>query len=396
MAAVRSLLRTSAPTWSTNWTFASPSIGASSVEFIVMHDRSIDVILNDQRGEGFVKQVFSAVLTDQCLTNPPATVIDIGANTGYYSMLSAAHGCAVVAIDAQPGCSKWFEAARSANEANSSHGSMRFAPSSVKMVNRPVRKGNAKIDMDMYSCWVMHKSDVRVHSKRPIAGRVAVEPLGVQELTTLVASSRPIVLAKVDVEGAELDVLEALHPLLPRISNLEVELAPGWWPLYAKRSSEDRAAARMAASAARKAGRGAWGSGGWSKGVGRPAGGSAPQDKLVHIVGSGSGGSNRVTMLASEVARIRQAGATQLSRLLRPLAKGGGGFALALASNGKLFAREERLHEFLLRMGSNGYWDQLDMWFARNGTTVRRARRLICLRRQTHKSQRAALQLCGE
>ena len=103
--------------------------------------------------------------------------------------------------------------------------------------------------------------------------------------------------------------------------------------------------------------------------IGRPAGGSAPQDKLVHIVGSGSGGSNRVTMLASEVARIRQAGATQLSRLLRPLAKGGGGFALALASNGKLFAREERLHEFLLRMGSNGYWDQLDMWFARNGTT---------------------------
>ena len=35
-----------------------------------------------------------------------------------------------------------------------------------------------------------------------------------------------VLLAKVDVEGAELDVLEALGPLLARISNLELELAP--------------------------------------------------------------------------------------------------------------------------------------------------------------------------
>ena len=47
----------------------------------------------------------------------------------------------------------------------------------------------------------------------------------------------PVLLAKVDVEGAELRVLESLLPLLRRklIANLIVELTPGWWPGGEKR-----------------------------------------------------------------------------------------------------------------------------------------------------------------
>ena len=97
MAAVRTLAKTSLQRWS--W---SDDDSLDNVTFTITHDRSIDVILNNQRGEGFVKQVFR-VLLSQCAIPGTGSVIDIGSNTGYYSMASAAHGCPVLAVDAQPG-----------------------------------------------------------------------------------------------------------------------------------------------------------------------------------------------------------------------------------------------------------------------------------------------------
>ena len=42
----------------------------------------------------------------------------------------------------------------------------------------------------------------------------------------------PLLLAKVDVDGGELGVLESLLPLMKRrqILNLVIEITPGWWP----------------------------------------------------------------------------------------------------------------------------------------------------------------------
>lgn len=47
-------------------------------------------------------------------------------------------------------------------------------------------------------------------------------------------------------------------------------------------------------------------------------------------------------------------------------------------------------------MGSNGYWNQADVWFARDAATLRRARRLICLRQQRHRSEALAIKFCGD
>ena len=135
--AIRTLMQTSLE----RWTWSQRKVG-DAVPFVAIHDRSLDVILNkcapverecgsdrkladvrsasrarSQRGEGFGKQVFRLVLAG-CTKAGAGSVLDIGANNGYYSMASAAHGCPVRASDAQPGCKQWLEAARAANHHN--------------------------------------------------------------------------------------------------------------------------------------------------------------------------------------------------------------------------------------------------------------------------------------
>ena len=100
-----------------------------------MHDESIDVILNDRRAEGFVKAIFRLACA-RCA--PGNIVLDIGANTGYYSMLAGAHGCSVLALDAQPGCAPFFESARDANVAAG-----RFGADRVRLIPRPVDDAEA-------------------------------------------------------------------------------------------------------------------------------------------------------------------------------------------------------------------------------------------------------------
>ena len=415
---IRTLMRTSVPEWSWNWSWTRPN-GAESVDFITINDRSIDVILNNERGEGFVKQVFLAVLLGCSTVHAPPLVLDIGANVGYYSMLSAAHGCAVLAVDAQPGCAQWFESARAANAGNVSSlrapadvrsvRSDRFARSSIRLVTRPISSSPTPIEIDAYSCWVMHKTDIRLRRrrrKRAVAtvtaaaaggaavpaddfglpqGRVAALPLGARELIALTAAPlgtrvahdaegvvgpghadvpplagrARILLAKVDVEGAELGVLRVLAPLLPQIANLVVEIAPGWWPLYANRS-------------------------------GSPAA-TAASEAMVRVVGMRDV-VHRIR--ASEVAAGRRGGAGLLARLLTPLSSGGAGFAAALTSTNKLLLDAAQLRAYVLQMGGNGYWNQEDVWFARDATSLQRARRLICLRRRTHRSEAVARKSC--
>jgi hypothetical protein len=467
---VRALLETSVPIWNYNWTWLAPHGEARQLRFVVSHDRSIDVILNNQRGEGFVKQVFLATLAG---CSGSMTVLDIGSNTGYYSMLAAAHGCSVLAIDAQPGCAQWFEWARNANHANHSRvGSQQFSARSVRIVTRPVSNSRAPVEVDQFSCWVMHKTDIRLRRRRrraaaaaaaaaaeaaeaaaaapPAAGeagesgeageavgngKVAAHPLGFTELGALLSSGAPsaivsssdtsgssgtsssssgtnggaradrsegahlgippVLLAKVDVEGAELGVLAAIYPLLPRVRNLLVEIAPGWWPLYSNSSAKrivgvlDQSHSRARTTTTTTTTTGGGGGGGRSGGGGGGRSGGA--DTLVRVVGQ----LNRVHELPlAEATRIRSEGAGAIAQLLAPVAEGGAGFSAALTSNGRAFFGAEPLRDFLIHMGSNGYWHQVDVWFSRDAPALRRARRLVCLRQQKYRNEKAARRMC--
>jgi len=342
-----------------------------------------------------VKQVFRLVLMG---CSSAHTVVDVGANTGYYSMASAAFGCRVLAFEAQPGCRQWWEAARLANDANVTRANgvggpfSYFDTSRVKLVTRPVSAHPATVEIDQWACWVMHKIDQRLRRRQrrrhgvddasppasalasvsgppppppppPLAvdpeaharpGKLALRPIGAAELTALLAPSERVLLTKVDTEGAELAVLGALEPLLPRTEHLIVEVAPGWWELYRNRTAR-----------------------------------------------SGRGGERHTTRgdghapLTSEVAasmQLRANGAQQLSRLLTPQSKGGWGFAAALTSNGRHFTDAATFHEFIVHMGSNGYWHQQDVWFSRDAATVARARLIICKQQQSSvRASRCAL-----
>jgi hypothetical protein len=303
-------------------------------------------------------------------------------------MASAAHGCPVLAVDAQPGCKQWFEAARAANHANASQRAAAFfSPKRVRIVTRPISQSTAPIEIDKWACWVMHKIDKKAKRRRPgqrsapppppppppltqsttaedsawshVAlqgeellvreGAIAVRPMDSTELLRMLPPPHRILLAKVDTEGAELSVMSALEPMLPRIANLLVELAPGWWSLYTNRTA--------------RAG----------EGRGKRQGAHAARSSAVAL---------------SLDSRVQ--GADQLSRLLGAEDLGGHGFQAALTSTGKYFANAERFRDYIIHMGSNGYWNQADIWLSRDAALVRRAQHLICMRQQAGARARAA------
>ena len=53
-------------------------------------------------------------------TASPPLVLDVGANAGFYGILSLAYGANVVFFDAQPSCWQWIESALHANSVYSS------------------------------------------------------------------------------------------------------------------------------------------------------------------------------------------------------------------------------------------------------------------------------------
>ena len=75
------------------------------------------------------------------------------------------------------------------------------------------------------------------------------------------------------------------------------------------------------------------------------------------------------TAAAAAAMAIRLDGAEQLSRLLRPPSDGATA-RTALTSTGKL-GRADRFQDYLMRMGSNGYWNQVT--FGLRATATRRA-----------------------
>jgi FkbM family methyltransferase len=309
------LLTTSLPSWS--WQPETPQ----TLSFTVVQDEHTDVILRDGRAEGFVKAVFRLACSS-CASAGQHIVMDIGANTGYYSMLAGAHGCSVLALDAQPGCAPWFESARLANVAAGHFGADR-----VRIITRPVDDAAALVDVTADSCWVMHKTTKRARPKPPGEGRLRLEPIGGVELAGLLPSG-PIALAKVDCEGAELGVLRSLAPLLPRIENLVVELAPGWWSHFENTSAS----------------------------ANRGGGGKMPRQRRPG---------------QHWPAQSRESGATQVALLLRR------GYRSCLTSTGRQFTDAAALRRYLLRFPSNGFWAQVDMWCARDAVVQTRARRLL-------------------
>ena len=194
----------------------------------VVSGESLEWVLKQSRGEAMVTFVVR-LLSSQCKSSSRGDImIDIGANEGYYGLLSASLGCRVLAFEPQPGCRAKIDAAIAFN---------RFAHS-MRVVGQPVAPAPSKtlwlpsrgcrmmgIPTDMRGSQVQRSRFTSVHTVTLDEG---IGGKGAQVIGAL--SNARISLVKVDTEGAELSVLQSmLVPTLGRIDNIVVETSPGWW-----------------------------------------------------------------------------------------------------------------------------------------------------------------------
>ena len=92
----------------------SPSVATASdsppaQQLYIVDHASAKWIRRENRGERLVKLAFRR-LASECQKSR-RLIIDIGANAGYYGLISATLGCQVAAFEPQPGCQKAIEAA---------------------------------------------------------------------------------------------------------------------------------------------------------------------------------------------------------------------------------------------------------------------------------------------
>ena len=251
MPSEASFLLDTVPRWS--WPGDAPrsSPRPENVSFYVSRSPGLKFLLTDARGEGFVKDVFRLLASGCSHEASPATIVDIGANTGFYSMLAAAMGCTVIAFEPQPGCRPSFEAARVRNA---------LGQNKVRYIPKPVSSRAAVIEVPSRGCAVTNQAKTEVKTEvgsqpeakgggragggragrrrrgggkggkgggRRDPGTTTVSTVSMEEV--LRGSSARVRLVKIDTEGAEVNVLRSLLPVLPQLDNLVVETSVGWW-----------------------------------------------------------------------------------------------------------------------------------------------------------------------
>ena len=318
----QSFLLESVPRWS--WPGETPA----NTTFYVARSRGLRFVQTDARGEGFVKDVFRLMASGCATEASPSPVVDVGANTGYYSMLAAALGCPVIAVEPQPGCRPSFDAALARNGQWS--GRVRFVP-------QPLSSRQALIEVPTRGCAVTNQAKVEVGgasapgraARRAARSGPAERPRrrggggggggGVTLIPTVSmqevlqggdgsGGSARVRLVKIDTEGAEVVVLRSVLPVLARVDNLVVETSVGWWQRRYNVSRDEGA------------------------------------------------------QLYASLLEVH-------------------GFPLARVSTGRLLESGEQVRSYIQNAPRDGYWGQVDIWFARDAALLRRASPLMRARK---------------
>lgn len=154
---------------------------------------------------------------------PGRVFVDVGANIGYFSLEAArlvGPEGRVVAIEAAP----WISEELHENVVRNGQEGI------VRLVNKAVsdRLG----DLDLYAGPVQNMGLTTTVSSRGFQKQSTIEaaPLG-SILTTEEIKRAQII--KIDVEGAEVKVLDGMRPLIDTLADdveILLELSPAWWP----------------------------------------------------------------------------------------------------------------------------------------------------------------------
>jgi FkbM family methyltransferase len=203
--------------------------GSDNIEFYMYNKVNNINWIQTQRGEQFVTSVFMLALGDgDWVHDDRAVVLDIGANAGFYGLLSASLGYQTVLFDPQPQCASRILLALRANGflerarvvvhpvSNAIGGSIRVSNASVCEGRFPINEieNNGKIAAEHSGS----AFDVATVSVRDVLGPQV---------------DWQIMVVKVDTEGHELYVLRDLLPFFrtKQISHAVVELSPRMWRL---------------------------------------------------------------------------------------------------------------------------------------------------------------------
>ncbi|MEO0391123.1 MAG: FkbM family methyltransferase [Pseudomonadota bacterium] len=170
-------------------------------------------VIKTARAEGFMDGVCSAL-------RPGDTVIDLGANVGDVSARLLATGASVIAFDPEPWAVEKLRT-RFADEAHFTlHNAAVGVTSGTARLNRASDFGDGSVGASVKSTLLDGGRGMSEDSS------VEVEVINfVQFLTDLLDQGADIRLIKMDVEGAELDLLEAMDDagLIPKIHCIVVE-----------------------------------------------------------------------------------------------------------------------------------------------------------------------------
>ena len=179
-------------------------------------------------------------LFDTILQSPPShrqpIVLDVGANSGYYSLLAASHNASVYAFELQRTCVAGIKDRLTANP---------HLQSNVMVFN--VGLGDADIialsnDSDMCDGGFGTQGLTSKSGERGRRDSVAV----IVPPTSVVQEWWTIDLVKMDTEGGEVGVLKHMIPLIKsgRVKNVIVEILPPAW--HARRHSFEESAGLFA------------------------------------------------------------------------------------------------------------------------------------------------------
>jgi len=191
-----------------------------------------DSLLDEEFFKGGVEEqivgIFNTIFnTTENIKN--GIVLDIGMNSGYYSLLTASWNVKVLSIEPQPKCHEIIQ--RSLETNNSALAQF------ITTINVAAGKTGSSIKVGVNVC-----DPGFVSSKIAVSSSNNVE----RNVITLSASSLlsktvPVKIVKIDTEGAELNILVDLIQYIRNggsIMNLIVEVAPHVWHVHHK-SKED-------------------------------------------------------------------------------------------------------------------------------------------------------------
>lgn len=175
--------------------------------------------LNEQK----IIHILRYVLSIENRPDVDLVVLDMGINDGYISALSAAYGYVVLSVDAQPECVRRFAFAKAVNRWKK-----------VKVFNNIVMNEEKRMSIPNGVCGggsrfqgKTPKLDLKRGMVANISGNTQVSSMTIDSIVP----TEKVLFFHLDVEGAELSVLESASRLLRqgRLTHLVWEFAPHRW-----------------------------------------------------------------------------------------------------------------------------------------------------------------------